>query len=156
MFKYDVEYTNFNGDKKTKTCYFHLSKVDLTELEVHYSGGLQAFIQRVMEAQDQKTLYAEFKRIVLLSYGEKSSDGERFDKKGSEFEGTAAFDEIMMKLTIDADFAATFVAGIVPSDLREEAKKIELQQKMADKLGTTSPSKSSNPVKPLDDADLSI
>lgn len=159
MFKCDVEYENFNGEKKTKVCYFHLSKVDLTELEVEHQGGLQSFIKNIVEAQDMKKLYAEFKRIVLLSYGEKSSDGERFIKKGDEFVDTAAFHELMMKLTVDAEFAAAFVAGVVPADVREDAKKLELAQKTAEKLGITkdAPAEDTNkPQTPLADADLSM
>jgi hypothetical protein len=53
-----------------------------------------------------------------MSYGKKSDDGRRFIKSpelSKEFTETEAFSELFMELAGDADAAAAFVNGIVPS-----------------------------------------
>jgi hypothetical protein len=126
MFKRDVTYEDFDGDKVTETFYFNLTKTELIELEVEYKGGLKEALERIIKAQDNKMLVAEFKRIVLLAYGIKSDDGKRFVKSDAlreEFSQTAAYDALFMELAMDSDSAAAFINGIVPKDFAKEIEK---------------------------------
>ena len=68
-----------------------------------------------------KNIIKIFKDLILKSYGEKSIDGKRFEKKNGAlaeaFAETEAFSELFMELATDADKAAEFVNGIVPADM---------------------------------------
>lgn len=128
MLKREISYEDFDGNRMTDIFYFNLSKTEIVELEVGYEGGLEAAIRRIMAAQDNKALLAEFKRIILASYGIRSEDGKRFIKTEdlrTEFSQTAAFDALFMELATDDDAAATFIKGILPADLSLEVEKAQ-------------------------------
>ncbi|MET0786302.1 MAG: hypothetical protein ABWY25_06310 [Paenisporosarcina sp.] len=128
MLKRDITYEDFDGEKVTETFYFNLTRSEIIELEVGYKGGLQEALQRIVKADDKKTLIAEFKKIVLLAYGVKSDDGKRFiknDELREEFSQTAAYDALFMELATSDDAAATFIRGVVPKDFAKEVEKIQ-------------------------------
>jgi hypothetical protein len=128
MFKRDVTYEDFDGEKVTETFYFNLTKSELVELEVGFEGGLKEAIERIIKTEDHKELIKEFKRIVLLSYGIKSPDGKRFmksDELRTEFSQTAAYDALFMELATNENAAADFVNGIIPKDFAKELEKAQ-------------------------------
>jgi hypothetical protein len=131
MLKHDITYENFDGEQVTETFYFNLTKTEIIELEVGYDGGLEATIKRIIAANDNQQLIAQFKKIVLLAYGVKSEDGKRFiksDQLREEFSQTAAYDELFIKLASDADYSADFIKGIVPKSMVAEIEKNEKAQ----------------------------
>ena len=72
----------------------------------------------MIAAQDGKQIIATFKDFILRSYGEKSPDGKRFVKSQElrdAFAQTEAYSQLFMELATNADAAAAFVNGIVPS-----------------------------------------
>lgn len=131
MLKRDITYENFDGENVTETFYFNLTKTEVFELQVEYEGGLEGFLKRIINAEDQKSLFALFKKFILLSYGIKSDDGKRFiksDQLREEFSQTAAYDTLFMELGTDDNAAATFIKGVVPKDFQREIDKIEKAQ----------------------------
>lgn len=87
-------------------------------------------IERIVEAEDNKAIYGEFKKIVLLSVGKRSDDGKRFIRSPQvreEFENSEAFSELIVELLSDADKASEFINGIAPAGtgVAEEAPKVE-------------------------------
>jgi hypothetical protein len=127
MLKRDITYEDYDGEKITETFYFNLTKSEIIELEVAYDGGLQAAMLRIVKTNDRKNLVAEFKRIILLSYGKKSEDGKRFiknDELREEFSQTAAFDALFMELATNDDAAAAFLKGVVPKEFSQEMDKV--------------------------------
>ena len=122
MLKKTITYTDFDGNEKTKDCYFNLSKGELLEMELSSSGGLLNTINAIVEAGDNASLFAKFKNIVLKSYGVKSPDGERFIKSkeiSEAFEQSNAYSELMMEICTDSDAASAFINGIMPADQRQ-------------------------------------
>lgn len=127
MLKKTITYVDFNGDEVSEDFFFHLSKAELVELELSHEGGLTEQLKRIVEAEDGKAIVAEFKNIILGSYGERSPDGKRFIKNQTirdEFESTEAYSTLFMELVTDAEKAAEFVQGIIPKDLSEEAARM--------------------------------
>jgi hypothetical protein len=121
MLKRDIKYTDFDGNEATDTYYFNLTKSELVELEAGKPGGLDQWIRNVIDTKDNNALISEFKKIILLSYGEKSPDGKRFmksDEMREEFSQTAAFDELFIELATNEDAAVKFLQGVVPKDLQ--------------------------------------
>jgi hypothetical protein len=127
MLKKTITYTNFNDEEVTEDHFFHLSKAELVELEMSHEGGLSEALQRIVAAEDGKAIIAEFKNIILGSYGKRSADGRRFVKNQEireEFESSEAYSTLFMELVTETDKAIEFVNGIVPQNLEEDAAKI--------------------------------
>lgn len=126
MLKKTIKYTDFDGNSRTEDHYFNLTPAELTEMELSLNGGLSQLLEKILRENDQKRIIEYFKKIVLMSYGEKSLDGRRFlknDQIREEFASTAAYSEIFMELATDADAAAAFVNGIMPKQMPIVEKK---------------------------------
>lgn len=124
MLKETIKYTDYNGVERTEDFWFHLSKAELMEWEMGTIGGLTEMIKRIVDAQDAPAIIKIFKELVLKAYGQKSPDGKRFIKSeelATEFSQTEAYSQLFMDLATDADKAAAFVNGIMPSDVAEKA-----------------------------------
>lgn len=137
MLKKTITYEDFNGDVVVEDFFFHLSKAELIELELSHKDGLAASLQRIVDAEDGKAIVAEFKNIILNSYGKKSSDGKRFMKTKElreEFESTEAYSSLFMELVTNTDAAIEFVNGIVPQGLSEEAAKLAANLKAVESV----------------------
>lgn len=120
MLKREITYEDFNGEKQTETFYFNISKSELIELEVDVQGGFGKYLQNIVEAEDQRRLVHEFKRIVLMAYGQKSADGKQFVKSDAmrqAFAQTAAYQTLFMELATDDKAATAFIKGVIPSDV---------------------------------------
>jgi hypothetical protein len=132
VLKKTITYTDFNEEEVSEDFFFHLSKAELVELELSHEGGLSAALERIVAAEDGKSIIAEFKNIILGSYGQKSLDGRRFVKNAQlreEFESSEAYSVLFMELVTNTDAAIEFVNGIIPQGMEEEmgqlAEKME-------------------------------
>ena len=127
MLKKTVIYNDYNGVERTEDFYFNLSKAELMEMEMSISGGLTEMIEKIVATKDAPAIIKIFKELVLKAYGEKSADGKRFEKKNGAlaeaFAETEAYSQIFMELATDADKAAEFVNGIMPSDIAKQLPK---------------------------------
>lgn len=126
MYRKTVTYTDYNGDERTETFWFHLSKAEIAEMELSTTGGLKSKIEKIISTKDTPGLVKIFKELLLMSYGEKSDDGRRFVKNKElrdAFSQTEAYSEIFMELATDDKAAAEFVNNILPKDVAEQVKK---------------------------------
>jgi hypothetical protein len=149
MLKKTITYENpFSGETVTETHYFHISKADLVEMEMEehkaeYTNqagdkltGMQAKLQRIVDSEDGKAIMDEFKDIIRRSYGQKQ--GDRFLKSKAiwdEFASTEAFSQLLFEICTDASAAASFVNGVVPSNLEQIAD--EVRTRAAEAQSTT-------------------
>lgn len=125
MITKSITYVDYNGVERTENFMFNLSKAEIMELELTTTGGLAEMIQRIVAAQDTPSIVKIFKDLILKSYGVKSPDGKHFVKSkelSTEFSQSEAYSVLFMELATDADAAAAFVNGIVPSDVAKQAK----------------------------------
>lgn len=130
MLKKTITYTDYDGNERTEDFYFNLSKAELTEMELTTEGGLQTVLKNIVEARDIPRITAMFKKLLLMSYGQKSADGKRFIKSqqlSEEFAQTEAYSNLFLELLSDEDAAAAFVKGIVPADLAKEVNQENLR-----------------------------
>lgn len=126
MLKKTIKYTDYNDVEREEDFYFHLSKAELIEMEYGEHGSFVDYIDKITREQDNHKLVQLWKKIVLDAYGVKSEDGKRFIKNQEvrdSFAQTEAYTELFMELAGDAKKAADFINGILPKDIREEAKK---------------------------------
>ena len=117
MLKERIKYTDYDGNEREEDFYFNLNETECAELNWSVGGGLQAFIQKIIDERDQTKIIAYFKEFLLKSYGEKSLDGKRFMKSeeiSKAFSETEAFNVLFIKLGSDADYAAKFVEQVLP------------------------------------------
>lgn len=120
MLKKTVVYVDYDGNERTETFYFNLTKAEVAEMELSVDGGLVKQIEKIVAEQDGKRIIEMFKDVILRSYGEKSPDGKRFMKSQElrdAFSQTEAYSEVFMELATNAEAAAAFINGIVPQVL---------------------------------------
>lgn len=132
MLKKDITYENFDGEKVTKTFYFHLSVPELLELETETEGGMFDLLQKVAESDDNREILEQFKLMILRSYGER--DGDRHIKSeeiSKAFTQTPAYETLYMELLTEPGAAEEFGLGIMPRDLAEKANKLAAQGERA-------------------------
>lgn len=125
MLKKRIKYTDYDGNEREEDFYFNLSKAELVELELTTEGGLEQMIQKITDTRDMPKLIELFKRLILMSYGEKSENGKRFIKSkelSDAFAQTEAYSELFMELATDDKAASEFVNGIVPQGLAEDER----------------------------------
>lgn len=112
-----ITYTDFDGETRTENFYFNMTKAELAELNLTTEGGLQNVLQRIIDAKNIPEVTKWFKKIITMSYGEKSPDGRRFIKSEeltNEFLQTEAYSELFMQLLGDDKAASDFINGILP------------------------------------------
>lgn len=127
MLKKTITFEDLDGNEITEDFYFNLSKAELIEMELSAEGGLRESLQRLIKTRDGAKIIAEFKRIVLASYGVRSEDNRRFiknDQLREEFAATDAYSKLFMELALDDGAAATFINAVIPSDLGEEVARV--------------------------------
>lgn len=123
MIKKTITYTDYNNVERTESFYFNLSKAEIMEMEMGTDGGMAETLKKIVDAKDAPAIIRVFKDLVLKAYGVKSDDGRRFIKSkelSDSFAQTEAYSQIFIELATDADAAAKFVNGIVPSDLAQK------------------------------------
>lgn len=130
MLKKLIKYTDYDGVERSENFYFNLTKAELMDMELSTVGGMRQLLQSIIDKQDIPKIIDAFKTIIFKAYGEKSPDGRRFIKSkelSEAFSQTEAYSELYMSLISNAEEAAAFINGIVPSDVgnRPEPKKEE-------------------------------
>lgn len=140
MLSKPIKYTDYNGVEREEVFLFNLSKAELMEMEMGTTGGLGETIRKIIATQDTPQIIKIFKELILKAYGEKSADGRRFlkvDEKGNPlsiaFSQTEAYSKLFMELATDANEAAKFVRGIIPTDVKISDEDIQ-KQVMNDQL----------------------
>lgn len=114
-----ITYKGLDGQPRERTCHFNLMKSEVMELEMSISGGLSEMIKKIIEAQDAPQIITLFKKLILLSYGEKDPDGEHFNKSdyiSQRFSNSPAYSALFMELATNAGSAADFFNAIVPKE----------------------------------------
>jgi hypothetical protein len=123
MIKQDITYTDFNDVERTEEFWFHLDKADLLELQAMRKGGLRAYMQEIVESDDNEKILETFKMLILRSIGKRSEDGRQFirnDEIRDEFRNTNAY---LFSLANDASSGAEFISGILPANLEKDLAK---------------------------------
>lgn len=119
MIKKTITYTDYNGNHRTESFWFNLTKAEVTRMEMSVQGGMAEMIDRIIDAQDAPSLISTFETMIQKSYGVKTPDGRGFVKRPEDLEAfmaTEAYSELFMELVTNATAAAEFVNGIMPND----------------------------------------
>ena len=128
MLKKTFNFTDYNGVERTETHYFNLTRAEISELNFSEIGGLEAYLKRIIAADNLPELIKIFKKLICMSYGVISPDGRRFIKNDEvlkDFTETEAFSQLYMELSTDSKAASEFVNGIIPADMKVDDAAIE-------------------------------
>jgi hypothetical protein len=125
LLKKTVTYKNYNDEEVTETFYFHLKEDQIIELELA-EGGLGERLKALTEAEDAHSIMVIVRKMMLTSYGRKTSDGKFIQNKEltDEFMSTAAWSKIFFELCMNTDKFVEFFNGIIPSDFRENVDQV--------------------------------
>ena len=114
-----VTYTDFNGNERTESFWFHLSRPELTEMLLGIDNNIETYIKTIIKSENYYELVKIFKKLLLEAYGEKSGDGRRFIKlpeKTKEFSESEAYSVLFTELTTNEEKASEFVNGLISKD----------------------------------------
>lgn len=128
MINKKITYTDYNGIEKTKVCWFHLSKPELIELETSVDGGFSQLIKNIIDEKSSRGVVENIKKIILLSYGLRMDDGDRFEKSpeiSKAFSETPAYEVLYMQLLEDEKALADFITALVPKDIADKVSKMD-------------------------------
>lgn len=117
MLKRTFTYENFDGQEVSDDYYFNLTKAEIMELELSAYGGLEMMIKRLIEEKNSEEIVKIFKKIILMSVGEKSYDGKRFiknDEIRNNFYQTEAYSMLFCELVQDPEKANEFLNAVIP------------------------------------------
>ena len=115
MFKHTVEYVDFNDNERKEDLYFHLSTPEVTRLEAELGTPVDKYAQELAGNMDMKKLLDFLEKIILTSYGKKTSDGKSFHKSKElreEFEHSQAYAELFEQLLTNPELAQRFGEGV--------------------------------------------
>lgn len=123
MLKKIISYTDYFGNPRNEAFYFNYSQAELLEMDASIEGGLENYLEGIGEKSKSKEIMEFWKKFILDSYGEKSSDGRRFVKSKElsvAFSQTEAFNNLFIELCSDPDKAAEFVKGVFPKPISSD------------------------------------
>ena len=128
----DITYTDYNGVTRTERHWFHLSKAELTDMEMTQEGSLADALKAMVAAKGKVEIYKKFVWIIGRAYGVKSVDGRRFMKDPDYFKAfteSEAYSVFLEDLLSSEEKVLAFVQGIMPNDAPKD-KLVELQGQM--------------------------
>lgn len=123
-----IKYTDYNGTERTETYYFNLSKPELLKIEMSEEGSFGDKLKEAVRTNNVRSIIDSIELLILKSIGVKSEDGRRLVKSeelSKAFQESPAYEELYMKLMTNADAAAAFINGIMPSDIAAQLPKTE-------------------------------
>ena len=128
MLKREITFLDLDGNPVTDTFYFHLSKATMIRMESMYPEGLKGYLDAVVATNDKALILATFENLIRQAYGIRHEDNRQFvqsDALSDAFMQTDAYSEFIMDILSDPMKAASFVADIVPADMREGLSTLE-------------------------------
>ena len=134
MFKHTIEYTDFNGNPRKEDFYFHLAVHEVTRLQAEIGGkSIEEYTQELINNQDSEKMISFLEKMILSSYGQKTTDGKSFRKTKEireDFEYSQAYAELFEQLILNPELSKKFGAGIV--DNGKEKKNVVAPQVVAE------------------------
>lgn len=124
MFKKIISYENFDGEQRSKEFYFHLGKAEL--LTMVAEGSFEERLAKMIETKDMVAILGEMRKIVDMSIGVRSEDGETFvknDEIRQKLMASPAYDELLMELVTDPEKSSEFIKNLLPSKMQQQLEE---------------------------------
>lgn len=130
MFKKTIKYKDYNGAEREEAFYFHLNESELLKMQASIKGGYQAYVNRIIAADDTPAIIEVFEELIKKSYGVKTLDGRGFLKRPEDLEAfmaTEAYSKLFMELATNDVSAAEFINKVIPAELAKKAETAALE-----------------------------
>lgn len=138
MYREKLTFKNFNDEEVTETLRFDLSELELLDLSKEDPTFSQAYMKSLLDNEDQYEMFRFIRKILALSYGKLSEDGNEFMKSPEimdRFLHSAAYNALIDKIVSSKDievlkkmligiFPAQFTKSLVEAETAEEAGKV--------------------------------
>lgn len=119
------EYTDYLGRQRKSTVRFNFDESELAEMALSDEGGMDEWIDQIINSSSLQEIVKIVKNIILRAYGERTEDG-RFIKEdpvtgaplSRKFKSSAVFPIVFMDVCFDANKAAAFISGCVPDSMK--------------------------------------
>ena len=119
------EYKDYLGRDRKSTVRFNFDESELAEMALSDEGGLDEWIDQIINSSSLQEIVKIVKNVILRAYGERTEDG-RFIKEdpvtgaplSRKFKSSAVFPIVFMDVCFDAKKAAAFISGCVPENMR--------------------------------------
>jgi len=105
---------------------FYLSRADLLKINMDGYWGLEAVMQKLIDTHNGTEIMNILDKIIMMSVGKESMDHRRFmrdEEIKKEFRESDAYSQLFEELCMDAEKAAVFLNGCLPTSVLEEAAK---------------------------------
>lgn len=119
MIKKTIEYTDYNGNKKTEEAWFHLNRPECYKIMLSEDCDLEAYMRRIIKEGKGSVIMEFFEKVIAMAYGEKTIDGRGFQKSpqvATAFLQSGAYDALFTELVTNADAAAQFMNGVLDTN----------------------------------------
>jgi len=123
MIKMPVTFPDLDNNTRTVDFWFHMSKTDIADWVVSHKMSLEDQIRDIVKREDNEALFALFRELIEVSYGERHANGITFNKSkelSRNFVQSNAYSELFVLLMKDEAVASKFVRGIMPSDIASQ------------------------------------
>lgn len=128
-----IKFQDYDGQSREGTYYFNLNKAEVIMwMTTTGEYTLDKVLLRLSEERNGRKIMETFEDLIHRSYGKKSLDGVRFEKNEeiwNEFKQSEAYSELFVELVTDAKKAASFINGIIPSEMAKEVTKTLIENK---------------------------
>lgn len=124
MFVQTINYTDFNGVDRTEDFHFHLSKIEVARIEAEYGTSIPEYAKAIASSQNLPELLSFIEKVILTSYGKKSSDGRSFIKTPemrAEFEYSNAYAELFEQFITNPDLARKFGESVADTNVQKSS-----------------------------------
>lgn len=145
MIKKTITYDGFEGEKKTRDFYFHMNQVEFAKLNGEYPGGLEKYVNQVIEDRDETAMLRLIDTLVSRSYGKFDEDDE-FTKIGRDgrplfekFVNTDAYDKLIIELVTGENNIVAFLKGILPKEVQKKMEEKERELQTSNGAGVLTP-----------------
>lgn len=125
-----IKYTNFNGQEVTKNFYFNITKAEIALRELESDGTWSETLKNIQKSDKGSVVMPEFRKIIKWTYGQKSDDGESFEKSDAiweRFNNSEPWSVLIMELLTDAGYAAEFINACMPADIAAANRERQAQ-----------------------------
>jgi hypothetical protein len=130
VFKQNIKYTDFNGNERKEDFYFHLSTPEVIRIEAEIGEPIDIHTKKLADRLELAPLLAFMEKMILSSYGRKTTDGKSFHKSKElrdEFEYSQAYAEFFEMLIKNPELAQKFGQSVADNG----KKKNQVQPQVA-------------------------
>lgn len=121
MLKETIKFNNLDGVEVERVLYFNISTLELGELNKEAGGNLERSLSESANGNGLE-LFLSIGNLLLKAYGERSEDGDGFNKSPEireKFKNSLAYDAFIEKLLSNPETFENFTRNLLSGSVRK-------------------------------------